>query len=310
MKNLLLALPLLALTTLASASPLNLPLVAFTPGLTDGLLSDIPLTQESVPDGTMGPLMENQCWASQCAQKAADRSTAAGFSAMATLPPDGTQWKDPVNCNHPPCALKDGPTAPSHEAAIVPAPNGGFVVANDKGVTVVDRRGRTDVEATRRLKEEQERMAREQREAQDRGFNPTGGFNTPPGSTARGGSTTPDIASVSGGDLGGLFGLGIGDALRGGGSGSGTSADGSGSGSSGDQTQYTPVTFDDVLKTTGRWKQLDKAETVVGRLGRDLRSPFGPQPGAGEGNAPAEEDAVTPACGSNSLANGTCINNN
>ncbi|MDX6769217.1 MAG: hypothetical protein SF051_06765 [Elusimicrobiota bacterium] len=307
MKRLLLALPLLTLAATARAGSLGAALAAagpsimFTPGLTDGLLSDLPM--EEVPAGTMGPLKENQCWA-PCADQVEAKSFSNAANLADSMLPPGKAWKD-SSCNHPPCATVDSDDVitvtarredPSDKTVVIPAPGGNFVVTTaGRPPVVVDRNNQPDPEATARLLREQRERAAAEAYA-NRNYNATG-LGGDGGSSRRGGPDGQAVGTDMGvniaGALGGNSSFG-GDSGFGGGSGGGDTLV-SGSPAlpvyKGEDADFSKSATDGSLRTlnAGARRALKLAEAPL--AGGSALAPAGDDAGT-------TDDAITPAkCG-------------
>jgi hypothetical protein len=236
MKNPLLALALLLAPALAAAgAPIGSTVFVNDPnGMGVG-------TGTRLPDGgVMGPL----CPPDICGAG----PEAAAFNAAAAIPPPGTKWRSD-SCTHIPCALEDDPTDPRLSDAgeqpveleeivvtasrkrgpgIPGAPKetslgaGVTATATPEGVTFKDSGGR------QLTPEQTQALLVAHQAAQDKGFDPTGGFGQQPRRTPPPPSSSTPEAGFVGGLLGdGMAALGsFGDDAPGGGQPAGPGATG------------------------------------------------------------------------------------
>lgn len=211
MKNPLLALALLALPALSPAIPI--PLVSLAGSMAGeaalkALQEQAPAASDMpkvVPDGTMGPLLPGQCWASQCppdAEKAdAAAQLAAAFNAAESTGGGCTPWRIP--CAGGPeenAGAGKGQKRGGGETNL----NGNIVTASASGVTIKDANGRT-------LTQEQTQALLVAHEADtNRGFDKSGGWD-PSGQGGRRGATPPSQTLPEADVIGGMLAKVMGD---------------------------------------------------------------------------------------------------
>lgn len=273
MKTLFPSLALLLAPALAASIPIAaLPSSAFqipiSEALTDGPSvheaghvdnSDIPSV---VPDGTMGPLLPGQCWASQCSPEAAQadkaKAEASAFSFSETAAkeaaksakggakdpflPDGMRWKPGCAHQGPPCAYEPDPSKVG--------PND-LVLASAGGEKIFGTAGPRPSDAARR-------EAERQRQA-----DPNGQYDV----TGLGGMRRPTPPSGAGLDDGGastVAGLivdgwnqmGFGDA-------------GSGTGPSSQQPNVVKGAHGDIVQVEASWETVQQSRGGLVSLERD-----------------------------------------